>query len=458
VGFLYRVLSNCANSLMIRYADVVTNEKHAFAVYMDQTMSEALKTTEADEWVHGIEREYQNLIEMGTFAEVIAPVGRKLVGTKLILHRKADGRYRPRLVVQGFSQVYGVDYFNTYAPVAGYPVFCLVLAMAASLDLEVRTYDIGNAFVNAPMEEELYVKIPEGYQQYGRQFMDPTKRNEKFNCLRVLKSLYGTKQAASNWYADFSKTFTDLGFKICKHEEGLIFLRKGDIWIIIALWVDDFVYAFMRGSKEALKVIAKLEKYYKLKRTADTLLGLELNISNEKFTLCQMDYIERKAAEFGITDEMKMVYSPMEIGLELVPATVCDDKPYSQLLGSLMHSMTSLRFDIAFAVGILARYANAHDSSHWNAAIRVLRYLYTTRDYCLEFKIGIELSLEGYSDADFGSDSSGKSTTGMLLTLGNCAFLWSSKLQTCVALSTAEAELLLHVTLLFLLCGLETFL
>jgi hypothetical protein len=426
----------------VSYADAVLSKpRYAFAVYADKTMKEALKTSEADEWVHGIEREYQNLIEMGTFAEVKAPKGRKLVGTKLIMHRKADGRYRPRLVVQGFSQIQGLDYFDTYAPVAGYPVFRLVLALAAANNLEIRTYDVGNAFVNAPMNEEIYVKIPEGYEEYGRQFMKPENCNNDYNCLRLLMSLYGTKQAAYNWYTYFSDTFKEMGFKISKHEQGLYFLRNGSMLIIVANWVDDFLYCFPRGSKDALEIISKLEQKYKLKRTSDTLLGLELHMDKERIVLSQKSYIERKAAEFGLDgDNCAKVYSPMETNLQLVPATTCDERPYLQLIGSLMHSMTSLRFDIAFPVGVLARYGNAHDESHWNAALRVLQYLYTTRDYSLNYEIGNNLLLQGYSDADFGSDSSGRSTTGMVLTLGNCAFLWKSKIQSCVTLSTAEAE------------------
>jgi hypothetical protein len=164
-------------------------------------------------------------------------------------------------------------------------------------------------------------------------------------------------------------------------------------------------------------------------------------MDKERIVLSQKSYIERKAAEFGLDgDNCAKVYSPMETNLQLVPATTCDERPYLQLIGSLMHSMTSLRFDIAFPVGVLARYGNAHDESHWNAALRVLQYLYTTRDYSLNYEIGNNLLLQGYSDADFGSDSSGRSTTGMVLTLGNCAFLWKSKIQSCVTLSTAEAE------------------
>ena len=114
--------------------------------------------------------------------------------------------------------------------------------------------------------------------------------------------------------------------------------------------------------------------------------------------------------------------------------------PYSSTVGSLMYAMMCTRPDICFAVGLVSRYQSNPRREHWKAVKRILRYLKGTMDYCLCYQ-GSDLRLIGYSDADWGGDlDQRKSTSGYVFLLNKGAISWSSKKQTCIALSTMEAE------------------
>ena len=137
------------------------------------------------------------------------------------------------------------------------------------------------------------------------------------------------------------------------------------------------------------------------------------------------------------------VYTPMDPDLTLKKAKVCDTNfPYRQIVGSLMHCMVAVRPDISFAVGVLARFANGYDESHYNAAKRVLMYLNTTKRKGLCYERNETVSINAFADADFAAEEeSARSTTGMVIRIGNVAVSWKSKLQSCVTLSSAEAEI-----------------
>ena len=140
--------------------------REANIVYKDMQFSEALSKDDKDEWIKGVRLEFSSLVKLKSFMEAILPKGRKAIDNRWVMHRKTDGRYRPRLVIKGFQQQYGIDFFNSHAPVAGYHVFRMVLAIAATEGLIVETYDCSTAFAQNDLKEEVYIKIPEGYNQY----------------------------------------------------------------------------------------------------------------------------------------------------------------------------------------------------------------------------------------------------------------------------------------------------
>ena len=162
--------------------------------------SDAMLTNEKQYWIEGVKKEFNNLVELNSFVETTLPKNRKAIATRWVMHRKTDGRYRPRLVVKGFQQIKGVDYFNSYAPVAGYNIFRLVLSISANLDLNIETYDSSTAFAQNNLEEEVYIDIPEGFDDYCKNLK---KENVNIGDKRVLllkKTLNGLIQGAYNQY------------------------------------------------------------------------------------------------------------------------------------------------------------------------------------------------------------------------------------------------------------------
>jgi Reverse transcriptase (RNA-dependent DNA polymerase) len=219
----------------------------------------------------------------------------------------------------------------------------------------------------------------------------------------------------------------------------LFYLRQGRTKVLVALWVDDFLYLSTRNSILAEKLLENIKKTYLLKQTTGAILGMELQITSNTISIGHKKYIERKCQEFGITHS-KSAYSPMETGLVLEPAKISNNQPYSNLIGSLMHSMVAARPDIAHACGVLARFGSCHDETHYQAGLRVLRYLWTTKHYQITYPVSKKLEFEAFCDADFGSDVSARSTSGLILLVNKSPIIWRSKLQSCVTISTAEAE------------------
>ena len=158
----------------------------------------------------------------------------------------------------------------------------------------------------------------------------------------------------------------------------------------------------------------------------------------------QPSYIENVLKKFGMEDS-KAIDTPMDPNLNLCKATeectLCDQEQYQSAVGSLLYLSVKTRPDITYAVNSIARYCANPTIQHWKAVKRILRYLKGTQDLGNLYRKGGDVGFVGYSDADWGGDTEGRrSTSGYLFFLGNGVVSWSSKRQSCVALSTAEAE------------------
>ena len=147
------------------------------------------------------------------------PKGRKLVRCKWVYRTKyaLDGsveRLKERLVAKGFSQVEGIDYNETFAPVAKMSSICLVLSLAALHNWEFHQMDVKSAFLHGDLHEEIYMEQPPGYVQ----------NNSSLVCL-FKKSLYDLKQAPRAWYAKMDSFLLDTGFSRC-HSDPNVYTKK----------------------------------------------------------------------------------------------------------------------------------------------------------------------------------------------------------------------------------------
>jgi hypothetical protein len=401
-----------------------------------QTVQEALELNK-EEWQKAMDSEWSALVKKNVFELTDLPPGKKAIKSRWVFKLKvnAEGkveRYRARLVAKGFSQMYGIDYTETFSPVVSYPALRLLIALAARLELKINHLDVTAAFLNGELTEEIYMKQPEG-------FVKPGMENKVW---LLKKAIYGLKQASKAWYDKCKSTLKDLGFKSLPTEPCIYVKGSNTSLCVLAVYVDD-ILVFYRDDQIMTEFVKELEKCFDIRDLGEarSVLGMRLRKTLQGYELDQEEYIKSILNRFHMLN-CATAPTPMEVGLDLRPGNKKNlpDVPYQMLIGSLMYAMVCTRPDIAFPVGRLSRLNNCYTMEHWNYAKRVLRYLKGTLGYKIKFtKTGG--GLEAFADADFAGDKVDRvSCTGFVVTLGGGPIAWESRKQNCVALSTTEAE------------------
>jgi len=374
------------------------------------------------------------------------PPGKNIVGCKWVyrLKRKADGsidKHKVRLVAWGFSQIYGVDYLDTYSPVAKLASFWTILALAAHFDWEVECFDFNSAYLNGELEdtEEIYMEQLLGYEEGGKDFV---------KWLR--KALYGLKQAGRRWYDTFKRELADLGFRASATNPGVFYARiRGNI-LIVAAHVDDCA---MTGNSGRLITVYKAKLNDKFPLTdlgpIHSLLGIEVTHDRAARTisLSQSAYVDSILSRFSLTDA-KSYPTPMVpsafYSKHDSPSSPSDiarmhKVPYRKAIGSLMYAAVATHPDITFAVSTLSQFLENPGEAHWQAVKQVFRYLAGTHNHVLTY--GAEqYDLTGYTDADGALQEHRCAISGYAFLIDGGAVSWMLRKQELVTLSTAEAE------------------
>ncbi len=410
------------------------------------SVSEALNSPARTEWLAAMEEEMQSMAKNHVWELVDLPSGRKSVGTKWVLKikRKADGsidKYKARLVAKGYTQMEGVDYEETFSPVVRFASVRLILAIVAHLDLELHQMDVKTAFLNGGLDEEIYMDQPIGFI---------TKGQEGKVC-RLKRSIYGLKQSSRQWYFRFHEAITSVGMDMIEEDHCVYVKRSENGILILSLYVDDILIAgsnmeMINATKEWLSSIFEMKDMGE----ANYVLGVKIlrNRSKRFLGLSQETYIKKILERFQMHNS-KPVDTPIEkactLSLDQCPKT--DEErnemsrvPYANAVGSLMYAVMCTRPDICFAVGLVSRYQSNPGPAHWRAVKRIFRYLRGTSDFVLCYGAA-DLRLRGFCDADWAGDiDERRSTSGYVFILGGGAVSWCSKKQSCIALSTMEAE------------------
>jgi hypothetical protein len=412
------------------------------AVIDPLTYNQAMRSPEAASWNSAMKAELDSVGSTGTWIEVVTPQDRRLVGNKWVYKTKRDAsgniaKFKARIVAQGFSQVEGVDFDETFSPVARLTSLRLLLAITATSDLLLHQMDADTAFLNGTLDEEIYMVFPPGYQA-----SDPSSTG-----LRLIKSLYGLKQSPRVWWKLISGHLATMGFEKVDSDWGLYFRKKDGCFIL--LYVDDVLIAApSMGPINDVKASLKAKWKWTDMGEAAYVLGLKLERDRRSRTiqLSQEAYIERILVRFGM-ENATTIGTPLE---DAKPEVSKDDvdprrqKWYLSIVGSLMWVSQSLRPDISFAVGLLSRFSHNPTEDHLRVAKRVLRYLKGTagRSLVLGNYIKAENTpLVGYCDADYAGDlATRRSTTGYIFQYLGSTISWGSNRQATVALSTCEAE------------------
>ena len=411
------------------------------------SLAAAKKSPDWPAWEKAIYEELELLKAAGTWEIADAPEGANIVGSKWVFRAKKDAagvvvRYKARLVAQGFSQIPGVDYFDTFAPVARLASIRTVLAIAAAENLEVHQIDIKGAYLNGKLTENevIYMKQPPGY---------PVSSNSN-QVLRLLKSLYGLKQAGRRWYQRLVQIMEALGFKRCDVDQAVFYRRKGATLIIVLVHVDDCTIA---GTSITLILRFKIEiaKFVTITDLGELhwILGIEVKRvrENRQIHLSQRSYIESMLRRYGF-DDIKPVSLPMETSIRLTsaqsPSTTQEiahmrNIPYHEAVGSLMYASLGTRPDITYAVQTVSRFSKNPGPAHWEAVKRIFRYLKGTKELWLTCG-GQQKELKGYADADGSMAEDRHAISGYAFLFYGGAVSWAAKRQEIVSLSTTESE------------------
>jgi hypothetical protein len=276
-------------------------------------------------------------------------------------------KYKACLVMRGFTQIYGVDYYNTYSPVTCLASFHLILAIAARNNWKVKVFDFNSAYLNGKLnaDEEIYMQELPGYE---------TATGDRVK--KLLKALYRLKQAGHKWYDVLYEVLMDLGFRIARVDPGVFIVWIEDNVLLLAVHVDDCT---MTGSLAKLIAIykAKLHKWYTLTDLGPVnwLLGIQIMHNREVRTilLSQEAYIKSILARFELSNtkpySTPMVpsasYSKSDSPVSMNDAMHMWRVPYHEAIGSLMYTSVATQPDITFAVSTLSQFLENPGEAHW---------------------------------------------------------------------------------------------
>ena len=365
------------------------------------------------------------------------PAGKKIVGCKWVFTVKQtpEGtveRYKARLVAKGYSQTYGVDYDETFAPVAKMNTIRTIISIAANLKWKLFQMDVKNAFLHGDLQEEVYMEIPPGFS---------SSETEGKVC-KLKKSLYELKQSPRAWFGRFRKEICSLGYQQSNADHTLFIKIHNDKIAMLVVYVDDIVIT--GDDDEEIKCLKKtLARTFEVKDLGflHYFLGIEVAYGAQGIYLSQRKYVLDLLNETGMSG-CKPATTPIEQNHRILSDSgdPIDKYQYQRLVGRLIY-LSHTRPDIAYAVSVVSRYMHDPRSGHLDAVNRILRYLKNCPGKGILFSNHGHLRIEGYTDADWaGCLDDRRSTSGYCVFVGGNLVSWRSKKQSVVARSTAEAE------------------
>jgi Reverse transcriptase (RNA-dependent DNA polymerase) len=405
-----------------------------------RTFDEAMARPDATKWRLACGTEQIAFEQMGVYEVVPCPRGRKVVSSHWVFRvkRGPDGsiqKYKARVVAQGFTQIEGIDFDETFTPVAKLTSLCTILAIAAEKDFELQQMDVKSAYLNGTLKEEIFMNPSPGFDIPDGMV------------LRLIKAVYGTKQGGRVWYENIKARLTSMGYQNTQSDHA-VFTRFADPHTsIIVLYVDNITMA-SSSLQEIQKDKALLCQYYKMTNLGDLAWILGMHVTHDRDTrwisLSQEKYLNEVLERFG-KSSIRPISTPAIANehLHKLSQPESDAKLYQSAVGALMYLMVGTCPDLSYAVLALRRHNAMPGPSHLHSLECVFKYLCGSMSLRLTFRRGTPEGtvLRGFVDADWASDiNDRKSTSGFAFMLGGGAISWGSKKQTSVALSSTEAK------------------
>jgi hypothetical protein len=355
------------------------------------TYDEAINDKDATQWKMAMESEIDSMSVNGVWTLVDLPEGIKPIGNRWVFKRKRGptGKvetFKARLVAKGYTQKSGIDYEETFSPVAMLKSIRILLSIAAHFDYEIWQMDVKTAFLNGYIQEEIYMEQPQG-------FISPENKSK---VCKLMKSIYGLKQASRCWNIRFDELIKAFGFSQNMDEPCVYKKISGSIVLFLILYVDDILLIGNDiGAMSSVKIWLSNQFSIKDLGEASYILGIKLFRDRKKrfLGLSQVHYIDRILAKFSM-QYAKKGFLPfrhnMHLSKSMSPKTQEEmdrmrNCPYVSAIGSLMYAMLCTRPDICYAVSVVSRYQSNHDLEHWTTVKHILKYLIRTKYYFLVF-------------------------------------------------------------------------
>ena len=426
---------------------------------LPRTHAEALKTKNAADWLKAEQSELENLSNHGTYEAIPLedlPPEAVVLPTMAVYEAKDHPdlpvtqvrKFKVRLVARGDYQIWGVNFFDTYSPVIKIWTLLLLLAICAFHSLVLYKCDVVGAYLNGLLDQLVYVKPPDFYPY-------------KNMIWRLIKGLYGLKQAGRLWYNKLTGVLTELEYTQSTFDPCLWYRGTGVSTIWIAFYVDDLLIVCRPDLIESVVIELKSKVDITYEGVCKYHLGIEIlqDTSGDFIFVHQSRYIERVLTRFQMSD-CNGCQTPMEVGVDYSPKRD-DELPldtnvhdFGSLIGSVMFLMIVSRPDIATSVSLWARALHAPTMRHWNGAKRILRYLkhtfdmgivYYRKGYFEDDKDSDVISLVGLADASEPDNLTSRAQSGWLYLFNNqLAVCWRSTKQKLVTVDQTAAE---HVAL-----------
>ena len=443
------------------------------------TDEEADKSSNSTAWADARDAEIEALVskkvlQRCTDAEIkdLKRRGVHILSTRFVYKSKlnAEGlleRRKVRLVVRGFSQIEGRDFQqdNVKSPTVHSVTVRALMAMAVQLNRAIDQWDVANAFMQGTFidGEELYVELPKVMRGPG---------DSRIIC-KLLRPLYGLKQAAQDFYNEVNTKVTKFGFVQSSVDACLWTYSRDGIDMYLIAHVDDILCVYDDKNKKSLDIYESFSKsfaerfHFENNGPVHYYLGMEVIYDREKGTLSlvQTAYIKRVLARFGMGCGNKFRNMPTDAAVDLAadPSdTQMDSNPtftnLREVVGCLIYASTNTRPDISYAVSALASHVTAPAKKHHTAAMRILKYLAGTLDLGITYTRVDGASddvwrLYAHSDADYAQDTlTRRSRSGKLIMMCGGPMIWGSFLQNTIALSSTESEYTALVRLVMEIC------
>lgn len=406
------------------------------SVFEPRSYREAMTCPDKDKWMVAMIEELKSIEDNDTWEPADLPAGRKSIGSKWVFKVKLDefgeiSKYKARLVAQGFTQKFGIDFDEVFAPVARSSTLRVLLSVAGKRDYFVKHYDIKSAFLNGELQEEIYLRQPPGFERGN-------------SVLRLKKSLYGLKQAARAWNLALHGVLLECGSVQSENDKCLYRIKNGKEILYILVHVDDILIAG-NSNRLANQVSKQINSKFELKDLGLVrhYLGIDVKRNVDgSYSIGQSRYIEKIVGEAGLTNA-KISKFPIDTGYYKLDHTkkLASNDEYRKLIGMVLYLATNTRPDIAATVAILSRKVSCPSTVDLKELQRLIRYLSGTRNLMLNLNRKDEMELYAFSDSDWAEDAiDRKSNSGFVVMVNGGAVAWCSRKQSLVSLSSAEAE------------------